>query len=244
VVSGGYEDDEDYGEVIIYTGAGGRDPATGKQVADQTLTAQNLALARSGDLGLPVRVVRGAGGDPAYSPPSGLRYDGTFYVDHYWPERGRSGFVVWRYRLIQEPIDELALSETPADTSGPVDREQVVVQRQIRNTGHAIAVKKLHDSFCQICGERIETKAGPYAEGAHIRPLGRPHDGSDAISNILCLCPNDHIRFDRGALYIDESLNVVDARSGETIGPLRQHRSHPIDLDSLDYHRRTWRDSE
>ena len=34
VLSGGYTDDEDYGDVIIYTGEGGRDQKTGKQVAD------------------------------------------------------------------------------------------------------------------------------------------------------------------------------------------------------------------
>jgi len=37
VVSGGYDDDEDYGTVILYTGHGGRDPNTGRQVADQSL---------------------------------------------------------------------------------------------------------------------------------------------------------------------------------------------------------------
>jgi putative restriction endonuclease len=40
VVSGGYEDDEDLGDLITYTGHGGNDPATGSQVADQTLTHQ------------------------------------------------------------------------------------------------------------------------------------------------------------------------------------------------------------
>ena len=39
VVSGGYEDDEDYGDVIVYTGHGGRDPATGRQVSDQRFNA-------------------------------------------------------------------------------------------------------------------------------------------------------------------------------------------------------------
>jgi hypothetical protein len=29
VVSGGYEDDEDHGDTIIYTGHGGNDPQTG-----------------------------------------------------------------------------------------------------------------------------------------------------------------------------------------------------------------------
>ncbi len=38
VVSGGYEDDIDAGDEIIYTGHGGNDPQTGKQIADQTLT--------------------------------------------------------------------------------------------------------------------------------------------------------------------------------------------------------------
>ena len=61
VVSGGYEDDQDDGDVIIYTGQGGNDPATGKQVADQELKRGNLALARSSDSGLPVQVIHGLG---------------------------------------------------------------------------------------------------------------------------------------------------------------------------------------
>ena len=59
VVSGGYEDDEDFGRVIVYTGHGGNDPSTGKQVADQRFERNNKALAKNQVLGLPVRVVRG-----------------------------------------------------------------------------------------------------------------------------------------------------------------------------------------
>ena len=47
VLSGGYVDDEDLGNVIIYTGEGGRDQRTGRQIADQQLTAGNLALAEN-----------------------------------------------------------------------------------------------------------------------------------------------------------------------------------------------------
>jgi len=32
VLSGGYTDDEDHGDEIIYTGDGGRDPRTGRQI--------------------------------------------------------------------------------------------------------------------------------------------------------------------------------------------------------------------
>lgn len=58
VLSGGCEDDEDFGDVIIYTGHGRRDQSTGNQIADQTLTRGNLALACKVQ-GVPARVVAG-----------------------------------------------------------------------------------------------------------------------------------------------------------------------------------------
>ena len=103
VVSGGYEDDEDYGDTIVYTGHGGNDPATGQQIADQTLDRGNAALARNHDEGLLLRVIRGADGDPTFSPTSGYRYDGVYLVDDYWQEAGKSGHLVWRYRLVKQP---------------------------------------------------------------------------------------------------------------------------------------------
>jgi hypothetical protein len=54
-------DDRDLGDQIIYTGRGGRDPASGRQIADQTFDGQNQALVTSCLQGLPVRLVRGAG---------------------------------------------------------------------------------------------------------------------------------------------------------------------------------------
>ena len=59
IVSGGYEDDQDFGDEIIYTGQGGRDDS-GKQIANQELSRGNLALVKSQIEGLPVRVIRGA----------------------------------------------------------------------------------------------------------------------------------------------------------------------------------------
>ena len=44
-LSGGYEDDADLGDVIIYTGQGGQE--NGRQVADQELKLGNLALCRN-----------------------------------------------------------------------------------------------------------------------------------------------------------------------------------------------------
>ncbi len=44
VLSGGYEDDVDYGDEIVYSGHGGRDPNTGQQVADQEFARGNAGL--------------------------------------------------------------------------------------------------------------------------------------------------------------------------------------------------------
>ena len=238
VVSGGYEDDVDAGDLIVYTGHGGNDPSTRKQVADQDLTVGNLALARSCLDGLPVRVVRGAGGDPKYSPPSGYRYDGLYYVEDYWHEIGRSGFRVYRYRLVKQPDTP---SPTPSTdlmsiSARPTSRITTEVQRLVRSTVTVQRVKHLHDYTCQVCGIRIQTPAGPYAEGAHIQPLGHPHDGPDVAENVLCLCPNDHVRFDYGEIVILEDLTIVGL-SGDNQGVLKIADGHTIAKEYLGYHR-------
>jgi hypothetical protein len=51
--------------------------------------------------GKPVRVVRSWKGRKysKYCPVEGLRYDGVYKVVRYWAEKGRAGFLVWRYCL-------------------------------------------------------------------------------------------------------------------------------------------------
>jgi putative restriction endonuclease len=162
-VSGGYEDDEDYGETILYTGHGGRDSSTGRQVADQTLTAQNLALAVSCNRGLPVRVVRRENGDPEHSPADGYRYDGLYYVESYRPQRGVSGFNILQYKLIvsprADPITNPPPASAPTQRSAPTsstEQTYATVQRLVRNTAVTEWVKELYDFTCQICGIRLE----------------------------------------------------------------------------------------
>lgn len=76
VLSGGYEDDQDFGDVIVYTGHGRRNQETGRQVVNQDFSRGNRALAYSSLNGLPVRVIRGSSHPSPYSPSSGYRYDG------------------------------------------------------------------------------------------------------------------------------------------------------------------------
>jgi putative restriction endonuclease len=235
VVSGGYIDDEDYGHTLIYTGRGGRDADSGKQVADQELTHGNAGLARSRVEGHPVRVVRGAGGDPDHSPAEGLRYDGLFRVVDFWHEPGRDGFRIWRFKLVEQEVADLDQPGNEPDQA--TVRRTATTQRIVRDVALAQRVKDIHNHECQVCGHSIRTPVGPYAEAAHIRALGRPHAGPDVLSNLLCLCPNHHIMFDTGAIYINDNWKVCDSATHKQIGPLRRLPKHRIGRTFVAYHR-------
>ena len=182
-----------------------------------------------------MRVVRGAEGDPDHSPESGYRYDGLFFIDRYWSQTGRSGHMIWRFRLVEESRGLPTALHTGEGGDIP-DRVETTVQRIVRNTVIAQRVKELHGHRCQICGTVVTTPGGKYAEVAHIRPLGRPHDGPDIASNVLCLCPNDHVRFDRGAITIGDD-GLIRSADGATQGELRSVAGHEIDPEFLAYQR-------
>lgn len=233
IVSVGDEDDIDDDDVIFYMGAHGRDPNTRKQVADQKLSRGNLGLARSSTAGLPVRLVRGAEARTRCSPDAGYRYDGLYFVERYWRERGRSGFQVWRYRLVRDDGFLAPRQTPPAIATQTTPRREATTQRIVSNTDAAARVKELHSHRCQVCGIRLDTPGGPYAERAPVRPLGAPHDGPDVESSILCLSPNHHAHFDHGAFTIADSFAVYGID-----GSLRTHEDHNIDVECLLYHPR------
>ena len=250
VLSGGYEDDEDLGAVIIYTGRGGRSAETTQQVADQTLTGANLELVRNEQLGLPVRVTRKV--TTGYT--SFYRYAGLFRVVRHWAEKGKSGHRVWRFRLELLPEDAAEETSTPKGTAsstnpavylfsqpniqeaessyGPAPRRETTTLRIVRDTAVTRRVKALYDYRCQVCGTRLEGAAGPYAEAAHIRPLGAPHHGPDILANVLCLCPNHHVLFDMSAFGIADSGQLLGLP-----GHLNTRKQHLIGTAFLAYHR-------
>lgn len=235
VLSGGYEDDEDLGDIIIYTGQGGQDKVTKKQIRDQKLTRGNLGLAISCQQGLPVRVVRGAGHDSPLSPSAGYRYAGIFRVERFWHEPGLAGHQVYRYRLVR--TDEGEVEEAPSGvlpTGGKKKpgRIKTTTTRIIRDTALSRRLKRLYKFTCQICGLCLEGPGGPYAEAAHVRPLGRPHNGPDTYDNLLCLCPNHHYLFDVGALGVQDDLTLIGIE-----GSLDMHPKHQLDLNHIQYHR-------
>ena len=238
VISGGYEDDQDFGNEIIYTGQGGRNES-GKHVSDQQLERGNQALVVSEIEGLPLRVIRGADRNNKFAPEAGYRYDGLFRVESHWWETGKSGFKVWRFRLLEldagatENIDNGGPTDpTPAGKNAVPVRVSSTVQRIVRDTALARYLKYFYRHKCQVCGTQLESAGGPYIEAAHIRALGRPHDGPDDWENIICLCPNHHVMFDLGIFSIADDFSLIGID-----GNLNVKEGHIIDLEHLAYHR-------
>ncbi|MEU7483324.1 HNH endonuclease [Streptomyces sp. NPDC042319] len=122
-------------------------------------------------------------------------------------------------------------------SAGPVNRRTTEASRPDRDPRLVTKVKLLHRHSCQVCGIQLETRFGHYSEAAHIQGLGSPHDGPDELSNLLCLCPNHHVQFDRLAIYIDEDWVVRRSRDGEAVGPLTRQTDHRIDQERVRYHR-------
>ena len=176
-----------------------------------------------------MRVVRGAHVRSRHAPATGYRYDGLYFVADYWSEVGKSRFLIWRYRSVRDREAE-APPQAPGDRNP--QRKPATIQRIVRNSDVGTWVKKLNNYRCQVCGDRLETPAGPYAEAAHIRGLGKPRDGPDTADNILCLCPNHHVLLDLLAFTIADNWTLIGLP-----GSLKPVEGHAVSLTHAAYHR-------
>jgi len=262
VLSNGYADDVDKWWEIVYTGAGGQGANSKKQIEDQNWENRgNAALRMSRIQKRHVRVIRGHQGERDYSPVAGYRYDGLYEVLEDWDEIGKAGFRICRFRLrrlddraqeltsverqVRDALEQPQLGEQEEEVEVPARRRTTTVARIVRDTAVSRRVKRLHNFTCQICA--LAVSVGPdgksYAEGAHIQALGGPDGGPDVDGNVLCLCPNCHVRLDRGALYLTDDLNVVERYSTElganpvTLRTVGQHR---VQQRFVRAHRRFW----
>ena len=238
VLSGGYEDDVDDLNYILYTGQGGQDKQRRKQIADQEFTKGNKGLQLSCQYDLPVRVIRGH--QIKNGPVAGYRYDGLYRVVNFERSIGRSGFYICRFHLISDDtIDDLETTlkkslkpsyESPSRVTSTTNRIQ-------RNVKVSEKVKGIYNHRCQVCDAFLPSPSGPIAIGAHIQGLGRPHNGPDIIENMLCLCPNHHDQFDNFSYYIDPvNLEIVglDDFKGKKINIDKRHK---INSEFLQYHK-------
>jgi len=236
VLSGGFEDDDDRGDEILYSGAGGREPNSKIQTKDQTWeNTGNAGLLISKDKGLPVRVIRGHTHKSKFSPQKGYEYAGLYSVVDSWMKTKDNGFKACMFRLVYcgDNVNRKTIEEIELDYSKKKKtRKKGTVVRIVRDTKLAADIKNLYNFECQVCGQTINTISGRYAEGAHIKPLGNPHNGDDNPNNILCLCPNHHVMLDKGCFSIDDQLNLLGINGRLTIDT-----KHKLNVENLKYHR-------
>jgi putative restriction endonuclease len=247
VVSGGYSEDQDFGDRIIYTGQGGQSAlGSGVQVSDQKIERGNLALVNAELTGTPVRVIRGAGGDKRFSPDTGYRYDGFYEITQHWFEFSKDGPSVVRFELIKCEDEVITPTNGGARSQALPPPQGVISPRRISKTSSSQPardprvpawIKSLYRDECQICWKVIRLRDSTYSEGAHIQGIGFPHYGPDILENMLCLCPNCHTRFDKGALYVTENLKAaVDVVTGDK-AMLRVRGDHEINPEYVVHHR-------
>jgi putative restriction endonuclease len=235
-LSGGYPDDKDFGDYIMYTGEGGQ--VNGKQAFDQDPDSSgNAGLITSYVGGLPIRVFRGSRHRSPLSPTNGYAYAGLYTVTSFWQHLREDGFWVLQFRL-----DAQSPGAEPATTVAPdVSFATTTISRRVRDSGVAREVKRIYDYSCQLCDTRITgVESRPYAEGAHVRPMGRPHLGADSLENLLCLCANHHVQLDIGGLLIQNDLTLIGSNSGQIVGDLSFRKHHKLNMENVQYHRRLW----
>ncbi|CAI9095628.1 OLC1v1031617C1 [Oldenlandia corymbosa var. corymbosa] len=117
VASGGYDDDMENPDVLIYSGQGGL-KVKDKEPQDQKLEKGNLALFNSISTRNPIRVIRGSKEKDIDSQDSRGKlvtkyvYDGLYTAENFWKETGSHGKSVFMFKLIRMPGQpELAWKE-------------------------------------------------------------------------------------------------------------------------------------
>lgn len=101
VSSGGYDDQGDDPDVLVYSGHGGVQRRDG-QMFDQKLEKGNLALEKSLHRANDVRVLRGVK-DAAGATGKMYIYDGVYKIQESWAEKNQSGCNVFKYKLVRVP---------------------------------------------------------------------------------------------------------------------------------------------
>ena len=161
----------------------------------------------------------------------------------------------WMYKVLAEHRKRFletgrALAEAPEEESSEwleqKESDEVIERRlaerleQKRDVKQAVDLKRLYDNTCMFCGTRLQVAEDRfYSEAAHIKGLGEPHSGPDKKSNMLVLCPNHHVQFDRGVLRLQKVGAHYRIKSKTATDPLHGKKitlRHSIDDDCVKYH--------
>lgn len=130
------------------------------------------------------------------------------------------------------------LEQEQSDTA--VERRSAKTKHQVRNRKKAAVLKRHYGNTCQFCGTRLQVSDGQYySEAAHIKGLGEPHNGPDNTNNMLVLCPNHHLQFDRGVLRlrnVGTDYQVQSEVKGDHLDGKKITLTHILEDEYVRYH--------
>jgi len=152
------------------------------------------------------------------------------------PDEQAASLLLNHLCLAEETTEQSAPPPIPAGAIVPGRGAQTRLAIE-RNAAIAEWVKAMHNDTCQLCGTQLITPSGTTSDAAHIKPLGEPHAGPDIVENVMCLCPNHHRLFDRGAWVVLDGFIARDNVDGTEIGPLKVIAEHAMDPQYFAYHR-------
>ena len=125
-------------------------------------------------------------------------------------------------------------------SDGVVERRRAERSEQVRDRKKSAQLKRLYNNSCQFCGTRLQVAdAGFYSEAAHIKGLGEPHNGPDVKSNMLVLCPNHHIQFDRGILGLEKAgsdYQIWSKADRDRLHGKKIELKHSLEEEYIRYH--------
>lgn len=242
VLSGGYSDDKDNWNTIVYTGQGGQE--NGKQVKDQEFTLGNRGLQLNKEYNLPVRVTRGF--QIANGPDKGYRYDGLYYVTDFERVEGKDKYLICRFYLEKEnskSLEDLNFDLNDESSQTAPDRIPFNGNRIKRNVQLSETIKEIYNYKCQVCNIFLKVPTSDekgIANGSHIKALGYPHNGPDVLSNLLCLCPNHHAQFDNYSFYINPDNFEIIGLDGYKGKLIISNQKHKIKVEYFEYHKQQY----
>jgi len=170
---------------------------------------------------------------------------GRFVLDPHPAFVPQASSKIRRFRAPTSPPPADLAWLTVAGTEGVVERQ---IQRRLAQKRDRIVgakLKALYDHRCMACETKLLMGLSPdrfYAEAAHIRPLGKPHSGPDTPANMIVLCPNHHLQFDRGVISIRMRTGIpvfVSRIVGDPIHnkPVSLHPMHSLSPAHVSWHR-------
>ena len=106
----------------------------------------------------------------------------------------------------------------PPAPEGETQRKNTLVQQIIRRGKNRLYLQDVYAGECQLSGVKLIMPDGSFSiDCAHIRPLGKPHDGKDEVGNMLSLSPTMHRLFDRGCVRVDPGTLAVNLLHGNDL---------------------------